>query len=59
MLSLESQQSFQSFKSFHSRLQSNDDVKRSGVCQYFKENLSLKVTDNSLFHIALFFEITL
>ena len=36
-----------------------DDVKRGGVCLYFKENSTLKVTDNSFIAQCTVCEITL
>ena len=36
-----------------------DDVKRGGVCLYFKENLTLKVIDNSFIAQCIVCEITL
>ena len=37
----------------------SDDVKRGGVCQYFKENVTLKVIDNSFIAQCIVCEITL
>ena len=51
-------------QSFHLRglitlISLSDNVKRGGVCLYFKENLTLKVIDNSFIAQRIICEITL
>ena len=43
----------------HAQTDHPDNVKKGGVCLYFKENLTLKVIDNSFIGQCIICEITL